>query len=94
VAVPPVVGPAVVGGGLEHALDAEAEVANWQVERRVVAGTQETIVFLAPAWGAAVVPLIRRLDRHVRATQFVVLPGEEIAARVATAGGRRVIDTP
>lgn len=83
-------GPVVVTNA-EAVLDAEAEVAAWQVEYRTVDGRPETIVVLAPAWGAALVPLIRRLDRHLRATQFVVLTPEEIAARIDSAGGRRIL---
>jgi len=80
----------------EHAealLDEEIDVAAWQLEYRRLDGRSETIVVLAPAWGAAVVPLIRRLDRHLRATQFIVLGAEEVAARVAVAGGRRITGT-
>ena len=84
--------PDAAGPGLAALLDAEAEVETWQVERRLVRGAEETIVVIAPAWGAAVVPLIRRLDRHMRATQFIVLPVEEVAARVAAAGGQRILD--
>ena len=85
----------LVATGAEAVLDAEAEVATWQVEYRTVAGRTETIVLLAPVWGAATVPLIRRLDRHLRATQFVVLPPDEIAGRIAQADGQRVIgDAP
>jgi len=83
--------PVAVAVTAEAVLDGEAEVAAWQVEYRTVAGLPESIVLLAPAWGAAVVPLIRRLDRHLRATQFVVLPADEVTARVDAAGGRRVL---
>jgi hypothetical protein len=80
----------VAAAGAEAVLDAETDVAAWQVEYRVFGGEPETIVSIAPAWGAAVVPLVRRLDRHLRATQFIVLTAEEIAARVDAAGGRIV----
>jgi hypothetical protein len=79
--------------GVEAVLDAEAEVAAWQVEYRTVDGVPETIVVLAPSWGAPVVPLIWRLDRHLRATQFVVLTLDDVAARVDASGGRRVVGT-
>ena len=82
--------PAAVTGAAA-VLDGEAEVAAWQVEYRVVGDRHETIVVLAPTWGAPVVPLIRRLDRHLRATQFVVLTAEEVAARVDASGGRRIV---
>ncbi|MHB8663561.1 MAG: phenylacetate--CoA ligase family protein [Acidimicrobiales bacterium] len=72
-------------------LDGEAEVAAWQVELRSVDGRPEMIVLVAPAPGAAVVPLVRRLDRHLHATQFVVLAPEEVSARIGAAGGQ-VID--
>ncbi|HEY2430164.1 MAG TPA: hypothetical protein VGI06_14595 [Acidimicrobiales bacterium] len=97
VAEPP---KAVVAAAVETAamtaeaiLDGEPEVAAWQVEYRTVDGVPETIVVLAPGWGAAVVPLIRRLDRHLRATQFVVLPAEEVTARLDASGGRRILGT-
>ena len=77
--------------GVEAILDAEADVAAWQVEYRIANGAPETIVLLAPAWGAATVPLIRRLDRHLRATQFVVLSADEVTDRIARAGGRRIL---
>lgn len=87
--------PSLAATGAEAVLAAESDVAAWQVEYRTVGRERETIVFLAPAWGAATVPLIRRLDRHLRATQFVILPPDEIAARIARAGGRRIVgDAP
>lgn len=87
--------PSLAATGAEAVLDAESDVATWQVEYRTVGRERETIVFLAPVWGAATVPLIRRLDRHLRATQFVVLPPDEIAARIARAGGQRIVgDAP
>ena len=85
----PVASPVDIG--IEAILDAESDVAAWQVERRVVDGTPETIVVIAPAWGAATAPLVRRLDRYLRATQFIVLSAEEVAARVDRAGGERVL---
>jgi len=81
----------VAHAGAEAILEAEPEVAAWQVEYRMVDGHAETIVVLALAWGAALVPLLRRLDRHLRATQFVVLSLEEVAARIETAAGQRVV---
>ena len=105
VAAPPV--PQPIGGAgvvvapvtavrppVEDVFAAENEVAAWLVEYRSVGGIGETIVTLAPAWGAAVVPLIRRLDRHLRATQFVVLPEGEVVARLQASGGRRVLGVP
>ena len=87
--------PSLAATGAEAVLDAEPEVASWQVEYRAVGDLRETIVFVAPTWGAATIPLIRRLDRHLRATQFVVLPADEIAARIAAEDGRRVLgDAP
>jgi hypothetical protein len=83
----PVVGP------LEDVFGADPDVAEWHVERRTVEGGEELIVTLAPVWGAAVVPLIRRLDRHLHATQFVVLSADEVAARVEASGGERVVVT-
>jgi len=100
--LPAAVGPAAPpppvaadgGARLAGVLDAESDVQSWQVERRLVGGVEETIVVIAPAWGVAVVPLVRRLNRHLRATQFIVLPVEEVTARVAGAGGRRIVDEP
>lgn len=73
--------PAVADSSPEAALDADAEVAAWQTEYRTVGGARELIVTLAPTWGAAVVPLVRRLDQRVRATQFVVLGVDEVEHR-------------
>ncbi len=78
----PGVGPAL--------LDGEPKIAAWQVQYRLVAGHRETIVILAPALGAALVPLIHRLDRHLHATQFVVLGADELASRVNVEG--RVVE--
>jgi len=74
--------------------DAEPEVASWLVEYRTVDGRPETIVTFAPAWGAAVVPLVRRLDRHFRATQFIVVSVDEVTAKIAAGGGRVIGATP
>ncbi len=78
---------------VEAVFEGDPDVAEWQVEYRSVGGRTETIVMLAPVWGAAVVPLIRRLDRHLRATQFVVLTADDLAERVDAAGGRRIVGT-
>ena len=86
-------GVAPVAAPLEEVFGADPDVAEWQVERRTVEGRDELIVTLAPVWGAAVVPLIRRLDRHLHATQFVVLSADEVAARVEASGGERVVVT-
>ncbi|GAC1531883.1 MAG: hypothetical protein NVS3B12_08630 [Acidimicrobiales bacterium] len=79
------------GSRFEAILDADRDVAAWQIEFRTVAGCRETIVFLAPAWGAAAVPLIRRIDRHLRATQFIIEEADEVARRVLASEGRRII---
>jgi hypothetical protein len=90
----PVAGAApVIAPPMEEVLSGDPDVAEWHVERRTVGGRQEVIVTVAPVWGAAVVPLIRRLDRHLGATQFVVLSADEVAARVAASGGERVVVT-
>ncbi len=75
----------------EAVLDAEPGVAVYQVEHRQVGGREETIVVFAPADGTPVVDLVRRLDRSIAPVQFVVLPADEVAARVDAAGGRRVV---
>ncbi len=71
----------------------EPEVAAWLVEYRFVNGSPETIVTLAPGGGADVAPLLQRLDTSLRATQFVVVSADEVAARVRDAGGR-IIGAP
>jgi hypothetical protein len=94
-ATPAVPVPAVpVAWAPDALLDAEADVAGWQIEYRAVDGSVETIVHIAPSWGAAIVPLVRRLDRHLRATQFVVQSADEVAARVERDNGERVIGAP
>ena len=83
----------VIAPPLEEVLSGDPDVAEWHVERRTVGGREEVIVTVAPVWAAAVVPLIHRLDRHLGATQFVVLSADEVAARVAASGGERVVVT-
>ena len=80
--------------GFEAILDADRDVAAWQIEFRTVAGQPEMIVHLAPVWGAAVVPLIRRIDRHLRATQFIIEEADEVAARILATDGRRTVGDP
>jgi hypothetical protein len=83
--------PSAIPQSDEAVLDNEVDVAAWQIEYREVDGRREIIVTLAPAWAAAVVPLIRRLDRQLSATQFVVLTADEVARRIDASGGRRVL---
>jgi hypothetical protein len=75
---------------VESVLGQDPEVAAWLVEYRTVNELPETIVTVAPASGVAVGPLLQRLDRDLRVTQFVVLPADEVAAKVRAAGGRVV----
>jgi hypothetical protein len=73
-------------------LDAEADVDAWQIEYRAGADGDEMIVVLAAAAGAEVVPVLRRLDDLLGATQFIVLTSDELAGRIDAAGGRLVLD--
>jgi hypothetical protein len=76
-------------GGRAHAdvLDSD-DVVGWQIERR---RGDERIVFVAPAWSADVVDLVRRLDRSLAPTQIVVCDRDELAGRLQDADGQTVI---
>jgi hypothetical protein len=69
------------------------DVASWQAElRRAPRGGEELLVFIAPARSGHPGSLLRELDRQIGVTQFVVEPRSVVEARVADAGGRRIID--
>jgi len=73
-------------------LDRHPGVAGWQAELRTVAGLEELVVFLAPAAGAALAPLLADLDGELSATQYVVVDPAALQARIAASGDRRVLD--
>jgi len=56
----------------EAVLSAEPAIRRWRVERRAASTRPQLIVFLELADGAEAGPLLRRLDRRVGATQYVV----------------------
>jgi len=62
-------------------LDEHPGVAAWQAEYRRVDGTDELIVFVAPAGVDRLGPLFRELDLALSATQYVVQRPEQIAER-------------
>jgi hypothetical protein len=62
-------------------LDEHPGVAAWQAEYRRVDGTEELIVFVAPAGVDRLGPLFRELDLALSATQYVVQRPEQIAER-------------
>jgi hypothetical protein len=84
--------PADTSRSPQVVLDAEADVDAWQIEYRAGADGDEMIVVLAAAAGAEVVPVLRRLDDLLGATQFIVLTSDELAGRIDAAGGRLVLD--
>lgn len=62
-------------------LDEHPGVAAWQAEYRRVDGTDELIVFVAPAGVDRLGPLFRELDLTLSATQYVVQRPEQITER-------------
>lgn len=62
-------------------LDEHPGVAAWQAEYRRVDGSDELIVFVAPAGVDRLGPLFRELDLALSATQYVVQRPEQIAER-------------
>ena len=67
-------------------------LAAWQVEHRRRRGRDELVVHLALADGGELADVLVALERAIGATQYVVAAEAEVAARVAAAGGRRVVD--
>lgn len=67
-------------------------IAAWQAEVRVVDGVEELIVFITPSASGHPGRLIRDLDRHLGATQYVVVPGAELDQRLFEHRGRRLVD--
>ena len=67
-------------------------LAAWQVEHRRRRGRDELVVHLALADGGELAEVLVALERAIGATQYVVAAEADIAARVAAAGGRRVVD--
>ena len=67
-------------------------LAAWQVEHRRRRGHDELVVHLALAEGAELGAVLVSLERAIGATQYVVASEDEISARVAATGGRRVVD--
>ena len=67
-------------------------IAAWQVEHRRRRGRDELVVHLALADGGELAEVLVALERAIGATQYVVGAEAEVAARVAAAGGRRVVD--
>ncbi|HKY76776.1 MAG TPA: hypothetical protein VJS45_11580, partial [Acidimicrobiia bacterium] len=62
-------------------LDEHPGVAAWQAEYRRVDGSDELIVFVAPAGVDRLGPLFRELDLALSATQYVVQRPDQIAER-------------
>jgi hypothetical protein len=74
-------------------LDDHPLVDLWQAELRTVDGVEELVVFLTPRLnGAHPGRLLRELDRHLSATQFVVLDRRSLSARLRRSGGSHVVD--
>ena len=67
-------------------------LAAWQVEHRRRRGRDELVVHLALAEGGELADVLVTLERAIGATQYVVAGAAEVAARVAAAGGQRIVD--
>jgi hypothetical protein len=77
---------------VDSILDAAPAVRTWQVEVREVDGVEELLVFCALDVDGHPGPVLRAIDRDLQATQYVVLAPEDVDARVAAHGGRRLVD--
>ena len=103
----PEVGPDAAGGSSDDAwLPETGEIdawpapvlasieglAAWQVEHRRRRGHDELVVHLALGGDADLAEVLVALERSVGATQYVVGSGEEVAARLAAADGKRIVD--
>ncbi|MGH9156616.1 MAG: phenylacetate--CoA ligase family protein [Acidimicrobiales bacterium] len=73
-------------------LDRNLDVVGWQAELRRVDGDEELLVFVVPADGAGLAPLLAELDAELSATQYVVVDGDTLDARIIAAGDRRLVD--
>jgi hypothetical protein len=73
-------------------LSAHPGIAAWQVEMRIVDGHPELLVFVSPSGNGHPGRLVRDLDRHLAATQYVVVPRTELDERLDEHEGRRLVD--
>lgn len=73
-------------------LDRHAAVTGWQAELRTAHGHEELLVFVSLAPEAAARSVVHELDAHLSATQYVVMDGPTLDARLAVHGDRRVVD--
>lgn len=73
-------------------LDRAPEIAGWQAELRTVDGAEELIVHLALDGVGHPGKLLRRLDRELSATQYVVVDTAALGERLNDSGCRRVLD--
>ncbi len=67
-------------------------LAAWQVEHRRRKGHDELVVHLALDGDAEMAEVLVALERSVGATQYVVSSQDEVAARIAAAEGKRIVD--
>ena len=73
-------------------LDDHPGVGSWQAELRDVDGSEELIVYLAPAISGHPGRLLRELDRQLSVTQFVVLDKRGMQSRLQAHDDARVVD--
>lgn len=73
-------------------LDGHEGVRAWQAELRTDGGSEELIVYLAPAGGGHPGRLVRQIDAELDVTQFVVMDHYDVADRIREHGGARVLD--
>ena len=67
-------------------------LAAWQVEHRQRRGHDEMVVHLAIDGDAELAEVLIALERSVGASQYVVSSQGEVDARIAAAGGKRILD--
>lgn len=75
-----------------NALDRHPEVTGWQAELNTGARSEELLVFVSLAPTAAACDVVRELDDQLSATQYVVVDGPTLDARLAAHEDRRVVD--
>lgn len=74
------------------ALDRHTDVTGWQAELRTIGGREELLVFVSLAPAAAGRDVVRQLDAQLSATQYIVVDGPTLDARLAAHDDHRVVD--
>jgi hypothetical protein len=73
-------------------LDGHPGVGVWQAELRTHDGEEELFVFFSAAGPNGAMPVLHELAAELAVTQWVVLPEDELVARLARHDHRQVVD--